>query len=244
MTEKDHGPFYFHAVGHAFSAKFCRPIQHSVEAQAATSLPTIGGHANARVENFMAQHFVSFRQATTHVSGSFQDKNTVVTQATTSIEDLNVLNFLTADRIVARLTSQYTKGKDEAHIIALGSHFDNLRVGGHEVKVTFRHNIFLDCPVFEDLTKLLAGDKNSGKVTATDEGVALCSLVETITTDLPGVKINGHVLTVPHFGEVSVAQVFATPGTRILTMLRLHLGSPDEGDATVCEVLGEGQPPP
>ena len=141
MTEKEHGPFYFHAVGHAFSAKFCRPLQHVIEAQAATSLPTIGGIGNARVENFRSHHFVSFREAGTHVSGSFQDEETAVTEATTSIEDLNILNVVTADRIVARLTSEYRKGKKEAHILAAGSHFDNLRINGHDVKVTYRHSI-------------------------------------------------------------------------------------------------------
>jgi len=244
MPEKDHGHFYFHALGHAFSAKFTRPITHSIEAQAATSLPTIGGHANSRVENFKSHHFVSFHEAHTHVSGSFQDEDKVVTEATTSIEGLNILNFITADRIVARLTSEYIKGKKEAHIIALGSHFDNLRLGGHLVKVIFRHNIFLECPVFEDLRKLLAADKNSGKVTATEDGVALCSLVEKIETDLPGAQIRGHIIKVPHFGEISLAQVFATPGTRILTMIKLRLGSPNGGQSTTAEAMVEGQPPP
>lgn len=245
MNPKNHGPFYFHAVGHAFSAKFHVPISHVIEAQAATSLPTIGGHANAHVENFRAHHFVSFHHAHTHVSGSFLDEETVVTQATTTIEGLNILNsFITAERIVARLTSEYRRGTKEAHIIAIGSHFDDLRIAGHDVKVTFRHDLFLKCPVFEDLRKLIASDKNSGKIAATEDGVALCSLVEKIETDLPGLEKNGHILKIPHFGEVSIGQVFATAGTRILTMLRLNLGCPDCGQATVCETLVEGQPPP
>lgn len=244
MNSKKTGHFYFHAVGHAFSAKFHQPIVHVVEAQAATSLPTIGGHANAHVENFRAHHFVSFRQAHTHVSGSWLDEETVVTHATTTIEGLNILNFITADRIVARLTSEYGRGKKEAHIIALGSQFDNLKIAGHDVKVTLRHDLFLKCPVYEDLRKLIATDKKSGKIAYTDDGVALCSLVDKIETDLPYLEKNGHILKIPHFGEVSVAQVFATPGTRILTMLRLNLGCPDCGLGTVCEVLSEGQPPP
>lgn len=244
MSSKHHGPFYFHAVGHAFSAKFCRPFEHVIEAQAATSLPTIGGHANARVENFKEHHFVSFRHAHTHVSGSWQDEETVVTHATSTVEGLNILNFITADRIVARLTSEYRRGRKEAHIIAIGSQFDNLRIAGHAVKVILRHDLFLKCPVFEDLRNFIARDKENGKIAATEDGVALCSLVEKIETDLPGLEKNGHILRIPHFGEVSVAQVFATPGTRILTMLRLNLGSPDQGLGTVCEVLSEGQPPP
>jgi hypothetical protein len=172
------------------------------------------------------------------------DEDTVVTAATATIEGLNILDFITADRIVARLTSEGKRGKKEAHIIALGSEFDNLRIGGHAVKITLRHDLFLKCPVFEDLRKLIASDKKSGKIAATEEGVALCSLVDEIETDLPGVEKRGHILRVPHFGEIALGEVFAVPGTRTLTMLRLKLGSPDAGTATAAEVLSEGQPMP
>jgi hypothetical protein len=244
MNTKKHVPFYFHALGHAFSAKFHAPFEHIVDAQAATSLPTIGGIGQAHVENFKAHHFVSFHHAHTHVSGSWLDEDTIVEKASTTIEGIDILNFITADRIVSRLTSEYKRGRKEAHIIAVGSHFENLRIGGHPVKVVLRHDLFLKCPVFEDLRKLIATDKESGKMAATEDGVALCSLVEKIETDLPGLEKNGHILKIPHFGEISIAQIYATPGTRILTMLKLNLGSPDCGQATVCETMLEGQPPP
>jgi hypothetical protein len=94
------------------------------------------------------------------------------------------------------------------------------------------------------LRKAVASDKNSGKIVATDEGAALCSLVEKIETDLPGAQIAGHIIRIPHFGEISLAEVFAVPGTRTLTMLRLRLGSPDAGLLTGSEVLSQGQPMP
>jgi hypothetical protein len=244
MSSKYRIPFHFHALGHVFSARFQRPFDHVIEAQAATSLPSIGGHASAAVQNFRAHHFVSFRAGHSHVSGSWVDDDTVVTSTTSTIEGLNVLNVITADRIVARLTSEGKRGRKEAHIIALGSEFENLRIAGHPVKVILRHDLFLKCAVFEDLRKLVATDAKSGKITATEDGVALCSLVDKIETDLPGVEKNGHILRIPHFGQISIAEVFAVPGTRTLTMLRLHLGSPDAGQGTVCEVLSEGQPMP
>jgi hypothetical protein len=61
---------------------------------------------------------------------------------------------------------------------------------------------------------------------------------------LPGAQITGHILRIPHFGEISLAEVFAVPGTRTLTMLRLKLGSPDAGLLTGAEVLSQGQPWP
>jgi hypothetical protein len=246
MSPDQHIPFHFHALGHALSAKFHRPFDHVIDAQAATSLPSIGGHANARVENFRAHHFASFKVGHTHVSGSWVDEKNVFTRTTATLEGLNILDFITADRVVARLTSEGKHRQKETHIIAIGSEFENLRIAGHPVKVTLRHDLFLKCPMFDDLRKVVASDKNSGKIARLEDGVALCSLVEKIETDLPGVEIKGHTLTIPHFGVVALAEVFAVPGTRTLTMIRLKLGSPDAGQLTGAEVLSQGQtwPPP
>ncbi len=227
--------FYFHAEGHALSGEFRRPIRHLIEAQAATSLSTIGGHARIRTENFNADHLASFRLGHTHVSGTRQDDVTVTTHTTTTIEHLNILDVVTADRVVSRLTSQHKHGKLEGHIIALGTHFDNLRIAGYEVKVTLRHELFLECETFDKLRKKVATDKDSGKIAWTGDKTVLCSLVEKIETKLPGVDGRSHVINVPHFGQISLAEIFAEPGTRTLTMLRLDLGSPHDATLTVAE---------
>jgi hypothetical protein len=237
-------PFHFHALGNAFSGTFDRPFLHEIPAQAATSLPSIGGHARARVENFRAHHFVSFKTGHTHVSGSWMDDKTVVTEANATIEELNILEFLTARRVVARLTSEGKHGQKEAHIIALGSEFDDLRIAGHPVKVTLRHNLLLDSATHEDLRKAVASDKDSGRMVGTQDGAILCSLVEKIETSLPGAVIRGHILKVPHFGEIALAEILSVPGTRTLTMIRLKLGSPSGGLAAGPEVLSQGQPMP
>jgi|HubBroStandDraft_1064217.scaffolds.fasta_scaffold43614_2 hypothetical protein len=246
MSSQDRIPFHFHALGHAFSAHFVRPVDVPIAAQAATSLPTIGGHAHAHVENISFPRLVSFKLGAAHVSGSWQDEKTVTTSATSLIEGVNLLDFLTADRIVARLTAEYTRHTTlrEAHIIALGSYFDNLRLGGYEVKVTLRHDLLLNSKTFADLRKKLAGDEKSGKMTQTENGVALCSLVEKIETGLPGVEVHGHILRVPHFGEIALAEVFAVPGSITLTMVRFQLGSPDAGLGTIVEASTNGQPMP
>lgn len=244
MNIEQHIPFHFHALGNVFSATFHRPFHHVIPAQAATSLPSIGGHASSRVENFRSHHFVSFRAGHSHVSGSWMDDKAVSTRAIATVEGLNILEFITAERVVAQLTSEGKHGQRETHIIALGSAFENLRIGGHPVKVTLHHDLFLKNPSHADLTKAVATLKNSGRIVATEDGAILCSLVEKIETDLPGVEIKGHILRIPHFGEISLAEVFAVPGTRTLTMIRLKLGSPDGGLAACSEVLSQGQPMP
>lgn len=248
MSSDQRIPFHFHALGHAFSAHFVRPVDVPIPAQAATSLPTIGGHAHAHVENFCVPRLVHFKSGKTHVSGSWQEDNIVTSNATAVLDGLNLLDFVTADRIVSHLTGEYGgKTCPEGHIIALGSHFENLRIGGYEVKVILRHDLLLKSCTFAELRDNLAGDKGSGKVTAVKDGVALCSLVEKIETELtklPGVEIHGHILRVPHFGEIALAEVFATAGSATLTMLRFKLGSPNGGNGTGGESSTNGQPSP
>jgi hypothetical protein len=90
----------------------------------------------------------------------------------------------------------------------------------------------------------VAKDAKSGKMCVTENGVAVCSLADKIETDLPGAEKKGHILGIPHFGKIAFAEVFAEPGTKTLTMLRLELGSPDSGLLTTAETRTNGQPPP
>lgn len=233
--------FYFHAEGRAFSGEFHRPVRVPLETVASLSLPTIGGHAHTRTENFHIPRLVSFKAAHTHVSGSQQDEDTFTTQVTATIEGLRILDFLTADRVVARLTSEHKRRDKEGHILALGSTFENLRIGGYEVKVKLRHDLFLDCKTYEDLQKRVTKEAKSSKISAVSDGKVLCSLAEKIELDdIPGVEKDGHILHIKHFGDVAIAEVFAEPGRKTLTMLRLQLGSPDSGTLVSTEASLNG----
>lgn len=236
--------FYYHAQGHAFSGEFSRPVHVPVEAQASVSLPTIGGHAHSRVENFQIPSLVSFRAAHSHVSGSQLDENTFTTQITTTIEGLRILDFVSADRITARLTSERKRREKESHILAFGSAFENLRIGGYKVEVILRHELFLKCKTYAELVKEVASDGKSGKISKTSaiSGATICSLVERIETDFPGVDKKKHVLEIPHFGVISLAEVFAEPNCRrVLTMMTLKLGSPDGATLLVAQGGTNGQ---
>ncbi len=241
MTPNQESRFFFHAEGHAFSGQFHRPVCVPIEALASISLPTIGGHAHTRVDNFHIPRLVTFKSAHTHVSGSQIGEDTYTTQITTVIEGLRILDFLTADRIVARLTSERKRRDKESHILALGSTFENLRIGGYEVKVILRHDLFLQCKTYADLAKEVASDKKSGKIAATSGGATVCSLVEKIETDFPGLDKTKHVLEIPHFGVISLAEIFAEPSRRVLTMLGLKLGSPDGADLVAAQAATNGQ---
>jgi hypothetical protein len=244
MAIRQRIPFHFHAEGHALSGEFRHPGRSLIEAQASVSLPTIGGHARSHVDHYFHTDFVSFRTAHTQVNGRWVDEETVLSTATSTIEDLNILEIVTADRIVSRLVSTHKRGKLEGHIVSVGSEFHNLRVHGHELKVALRHKLLSDAETFEQLRNKVATDKDSGKIAVIDDGVAVCSLVERIDTDLPGVDPRRHTFHVPNFGKLSLAEVFAEHGRRVLTMIRLELGSPHVADLTVAEASTNGKPVP
>jgi len=240
--------FNFHAHGHGLSGEFRHPLWSIIPAQASASLSTIGGIAVAQAENFHFQDFICFKSAHTHISGKRRrgETETFVTHASTVVKGLNILGMVTADRIVSRLTSIHNPKEPEGHIIAEDSRFEGLKINGEEVKVILRHELLVKCKTFDDLKKGIANDKKSGKIVALDEDrqVAICSLVEKIETKLSGVDLKRHLIEVKNFGKIFLAEVFAYPGTRTLTMLRLELGSPHVADLTVAETGGNGKPSP
>jgi hypothetical protein len=157
---------------------------------------------------------------------------------------LNILGVITADLIVSRLTSVHSPREQEGHIIAEDSRFEGLRIKGEDVKVILRHDLLVKCKTFDDLKEGIASDKKSGKIAEIYNKVAVCSLVEKIETKLKGVDAKRHLIEVPNFGKIFLAEIFAEPGTRTLTMLRLVLGSPHVADATAAETRTNGQPTP
>jgi len=144
--------FHFHASAHALSGQFWRPFQRVIEVQAPTTLPSIGGVGKSRVDNFRLDDLVSFKAGYTHVLGSKKEKfddqgrlteTLYTTQVTSTVEGLNILDVVTADRVVARLTSTHNLSGGEAHIHLVGSKFENLRIAGCEVDVKLRHDLLV-----------------------------------------------------------------------------------------------------
>jgi hypothetical protein len=251
--------FHYNACAHAFSGHFTRPIQHDIEVQAPVALPTIGGHGNTRVENFRVKEFVSFKAGYTHVSGSEQrdgDKVFHTTLATATIEDLNILDVITADRVVSRVSSFWVDPEPESHFSFSGSRFDNLRIAGCPVKVELGSELIAKLPKFSQVEKELASNdkfrkmvedpfQDGSKIDVKKHHVVLfCSLATEMSGEAPGVTAKGHVFHVPHVGKVYLAEVLVEPWRRTLTMIRLELGSPVGGGGTAAQSGANGRPFP
>lgn len=274
MPAPVHRSFHYHANAHALSGRFTRPIQHVIPVQAATSLPIIGGVGSARVDNFRFNEHVSFKAGYSHVSGSEKERDRKkesergrepereiihTTMATAVIEGLNILDVVTADRIVARLSSSYAAADEESRILLIGSRFENLRVAGCRIEVELHHELALKLDTFEAVVAEFASNaefrkmsedpfspgKLPGKIEA--HGVLRCSLVKDIQpAKCPGIVRYGHyghVLEVPEFGKIHLAEVLFQYGRKTLTMLRLELGSPNGGTMTVVSADSNGRPP-
>jgi hypothetical protein len=252
-----HRTYHYNGHGSALSGHIQRPFDEIIEVQAGMSLPSSGGYGAVRVEKFRFKEVVSFDAAITQVSGSKKkEDNSHTTLVSTTVEGLNILGVVTADRVIARLASHHPPNQEEAHITLLGSHFENLRIAGCPVTVDFDHDLFLRTDTFAGIRKEFESNSEFRKM-AEDPihtgqpqklpdacGVLYCSLVKDIKTTCPGVKHRGHILEVPQFGKIFLAEVVAQHGTRSLTMLRIELGSPTGGPLTVCDIQGNGQPVP
>jgi hypothetical protein len=230
--------FHFHACAHAFSGRFTRPFEHQIDVLAPSALPITGGHGHNRVENFQFRQFISFKAGYTHVSGGHQaEDDTNNTLSTAVLEGLNMLDVLTADRIVSRLYSKHPPKAKEGNITWHGSRFENLRISGCPVQIELNTDLFEKLLTYKAAEEAFAkagefrtiaedplqtGDKQKPSDV---KGVFLCSIVKKIEVDCPGVKVSGHSLEVAGFGKVYLGELLIKPAEKTLTMLRFELGS-------------------
>ena len=258
MSPNPYRTFHYHACAHAFSGHFTRPFEHQIDVQAASALPIIGGHGQARVENFQFREFLSFRKGYTHVSGAHQaDDDSHNTLVTSTVEGLNILDVVTADRIVARLYSKHKYDEKEGSFTLVGSKFENLRIGCCRVQVELNLGLFERMQTFEQAKDEFAKNVEFRKMAEdpfhTGEklkeikpnGVILCSCVKEMETDCPGVKRVGHCFIVPGFGKIFLGEVLIRHAERTLTMIRFEMGSAVSATGTTVQASSNGtQYPP
>jgi hypothetical protein len=124
------------------------PFDEIIEVQAATALPGIGGHGSARSSHFRHRDIVRFEHAHsevigTTVRGGEHANTTFTTLVQTTVEGFNVLGMLSADRIVARLVTNFEEGQEgEPSVKLIGTRFENLKIAGIPVRVILATDIF------------------------------------------------------------------------------------------------------
>jgi hypothetical protein len=221
--------FAFRASAAALGGFFTRPLQEPLKVQAASVLPSVGGYDSARVENFRFHELISFKAAYTQVIGveynddGHRERSTL---ALAVVEGLNVLDMVTADRVVGRLVSETPLPAAEAHELTwlpAGSYFVNLRIAGTRVDAT-PHEALVGK---QGLTR----DEIQKTGIAREGDPLRCAMFK---TERP--------ISIPGFGDIFLGEYVVGRDYRKLTMIRISMHSPAGGHLTVASLEGNGSP--
>lgn len=219
--------FLYHALATGVSGDITAPFHEVIEVQGASALPLTGGHSSSRTEGFRYRDIVSFASASTVAAGN-ESGHSFNTLATATVERLNIFNVLTADRVVARLASKYSKDKDngDRSYTFAGSYFENLRIAGHPVEVDI------------DPERLKSARRSQRAQFGT-----FAAPVE--IEDYWGLELlDDGAIHVPEFGRVYLAESLVTPYYQTIAMIRVVLGCAHRGGLTVSNVSTNGEPMP
>jgi hypothetical protein len=243
--------FLYHAEAAAATGQLTLPHQELIEVAASASVPINGGHGRATAEKFNHRDIISFDRAHVHVVGSYSEKDGAHgSLASATIEGVNILNMVTCDRIVLRLTSKHPEDGAEASFIPLGSRFENLRIAGHRIDVDLATDLFTHHSTWSKLTQAYQHDEHfrreishlsmipaHGSNLPASKGILGVTLARGLDK-LPGglIKVD-HGIYVPHFGTVYLGEYFRSERSHRLLMLHVDLGCAVEG----CGGIGSGQ---
>ena len=134
MQSNSQKMFYYHADANSLGGFIEAAFEAIVPDASSISLPPVGGYLTHRMEVLNFKEFVSFRSAYTRVSGrTIAEDGPWSTLATSVVEGLNILEIVTAEKIVAQISVEHPRAGSAASISFAGSHFEGLRIGGSEV---------------------------------------------------------------------------------------------------------------
>lgn len=230
MTDQTKRTHHYHAEAFALIGNLHHPVAQEVKPIAYSKLAEEGGYLSQRLEKYRLEAVASFQSAYTQVAGNLEQKpghgwNTLTTSV---IEGLNVLDVVTADRIVAQIGTEHPLKGYVPTVTFLGTRFENLRIAGHPVHLSFDLE-FLgprsadDQPYsaashvtervasqhkrinsHRDLPPEVASRYNQLPSSSTEQRVIECSLVNQAEGGYQG-RSFGHVVDVPNFGKLYFA---------------------------------------
>jgi hypothetical protein len=208
------------------------PLAQKIEPQAHSKLAETGGYLSQRSEEYRLESVLSFSSAYSHVAGnrSLKSGEGWHTLTTTVVERLNVMEVLTADRVVGQMITEHPLEGYVPSISFLGTRFENLRIAGQPVELNLDQEIFGSRPAddapytrdqglldrvssqyerirkHQDLPAELQERYNRLSSTLGASEAVECSLVNQADGGYPG-KSFGHVITIPGFGTITLAKV-------------------------------------
>jgi hypothetical protein len=232
MPEATPRSHIFHADAKIVEGSLSLPLFHTIQPPASAQLPPIGGYRSESSDGYRLEGVFSYKSARTQVAGNPGHKpgHGWGTLCTTVIEGLNVLEILTADRVVGQIITEHPLEGYVPTISFLGTRFENLRIAGHKVDLELDTNILGDKPAddapytkehgvvsrissqydrirkHKDVSTELAEQYNRLSSTLKDAEAVECSLVNQASGPYPGHSC-GHVITIPGFGTITLAKL-------------------------------------
>lgn len=140
----------YHAEAHVLSGILKHPVDQPIEHKAHVVLENTHSdkHVAQSVDETNLEGLISFKAGRTRASGTRIEKKDLwgkdhsgwITLSTAVLEGLNVFEVITADRVVAQVSTEHAdkKGQYPEHVpkvTFLGTRFENLRIGGYPVEV-------------------------------------------------------------------------------------------------------------
>ena len=139
--------FYFGAGATSIGGHFKNPFRH-IPTPSSVSLPAGGGLVSSQIAApaSPAQKEISYKSAYTFATGTPTAVNGPWTHRVVSVvEGFNLLDRLTADRLVAQVLVEYPapgKGHGDRKISFAGSRFENLKVDGKTITPAIHSGFF------------------------------------------------------------------------------------------------------
>jgi hypothetical protein len=225
----------YYADANVLTAKIEQPIVEDFRSEASVKLPDEGGYDYKPAAAFRLKGIVSYESGYAQVAGHPNTKAAggFTTLATAAVENLNILDVITADRIVGQISTQhpnYSEDEDAVPSVTfLGTRFDNLRIAGHKVEVERhldilgpkpprRKSYFDESRVLGEISDQYAAIKKAKNLPewaseqyrwdrkgAQRNGSMKCSLVRGVN-GAPGTSF-GHVIDLPHFGKIFLGEL-------------------------------------
>jgi len=139
---------HYHAEATVLTGHLHLPLSQYIHPQAFARLPEEGGYISQHAHDYRLEHVIAYNRAYTQVAGNQEIKHGrgFNTLSTAVVEGLNVLDVVTADRVVAQLHTEHPQKGDTPRISLLGTRFENLRIAGHPVDVDLDLDIFGERP--------------------------------------------------------------------------------------------------
>jgi hypothetical protein len=262
--------FHYHADANALGGVLTHPYKTVISTAANSSLSNAGGYNSSPSVPFHLDHVLSCKAGYTHTTGG-EENGHWATLTTAVVEGVNLLEVVTADKIVAQIATTHSKVGNDRTVSFVGSQFVGLRINGHSVEPILDRHPFPPKPArngsaknskaaksevssfhHKDVRKLAAD--HSRRVTGhphapdwakhrygwlqsekeiDDHGHLLCSLVKEIRGGEPEDTF-GHVIHVPGFGNLFLAEVTLDAGSYRLTMIRAEMGCASSGTVSMA----------